>query len=123
MIDISGFSAQNSPPSHSSVAGIKLTTSSAQSNPQEKTFLPTDKTVQSVPVTELKPSLHTNASHVDIFVVSDNVFSLYKLPDGKVVSTIRNLRTGEEQTIPSLDTLTFFEAMRGQRGVFIEKDV
>lgn len=70
-----------------------------------------------------QPQTLDSSQRIDIFVVRDNVFSLYKLPNGEFFSKVRNLKTGEERTLPSLDSFAYFEAIRGDRGVFIEKDV
>lgn len=92
------------------------------------TPFPTDQVVQNTPTaTESQPA-PTNqtqdpAQRIDIFVVRDNVFSLYKLPNGDFFSKIRNLRTGEERIFPSIDSLSYFDAIRGNRGIFVEKRV
>ena len=83
-----------------------------------------EKAVQAVerPKAELPNNL-SEGQKIDIFVVRDNVFSLYKLPNGEFFSKIRDLRTGQEQVFPLLDTLSYYEALRGNRGIFIEKNV
>ena len=89
------------------------------------TSLPNDTSAHSdLPPHDLQvPKTLDPSQRIDIFVVRDNVFSLYKLPNGQFFSKVRNLKTGEEQILPRLDSFTYFEAIRGNRGIFIEKDV
>lgn len=98
-------------------------------------LLPSDQVVQNAaPAEDTDLSQQSKQSQrVDIFVVSDNVFSLYKLPNGELFSKVRNLKTGEEQVfslktgkeqaLPYIDTLTYFDAIRSNRGIFVEKRV
>lgn len=90
-----------------------------------KALLPSDQIIQQDASTHVaQDALPAETSQrIDIFVVRDNVFSLYKLPNGELFSKVRNLKTGEEKVFPSIDSLSYFEAIRGNRGMFIEKEV
>jgi hypothetical protein len=61
-----------------------------------------------------------NIPPANVYVVSDSVFTLYKMADGKMYSRVRNLKTGQTVTFPHLDTFSYNEAIRAQRGVLFE---
>lgn len=92
---------------------IRSSTAASVEKTEEKT---------QIPVAALPKNLQ-DGQKIDIFVVRDNVFSLYKLPNGELFTKIQDLRTGEEQIYPLLDSLSFYEALRGNKGIIIEQDV
>lgn len=122
MVDIVGVPIPGTP-HHTSGNNRGAVVQSAQNITVGNTQADPHMAAQSAENVEALAANIAKSQKVDVFVVSDSVFSLYKLPNGELFSTVRNLRTGEEKTLPSLDSFAFYEAMRGQRGVFIEKDV
>lgn len=90
-----------------------------------KALLPADKVISKENIIQVhqEQQFAEQQQRIDIFVVRDNVFSLYKLPNGELFSKIRNLKTGEEKIFPAIDSLSYFEAMRGNRGMFVEQNV
>lgn len=122
MVDITGVPIPSTP-HHTSGSNRGAVVPPAQNITTGNTQADPHMAAQSAENVEALAANIAKSQKVDVFVVSDSVFSLYKLPNGQLFSTVRNLRTGEEKTLPSLDSFAFYEAMRGQRGVFIEKDV
>lgn len=127
MIDITQTQGQNSFKGLGT-GGKGLPVSFSGSNTQgSRVMFPVDQVVQSdasasTPISAQKNMIE-QPQRIDIFVVSDSVFSLYKLPNGELFSKVRNLKTGEETTFPNLDSFSFFEAMRGTRGMFFEQEI
>lgn len=117
MIDITISNTSQTPPGHT----IKTTIATPQTT--IPTPLPMAQAAKPITKEEFEKRVpQENRTPVDIYVVSDSVFSLYQF-NGETFSKIRNLRTGEENIFPSLDSYDFYEALKGNRGTFFEADV
>ncbi len=60
------------------------------------------------------------ATAQEAFTVNRNIFTIFKLPDGKVYSRIRDLDSGEIKYFPTLDNFSYQKALQGQAGLIIE---
>ncbi len=119
MIDIITTNASQTPPGHTARTPVAV--------PQQNISISLPQAlaqkIQPISKEEFEKRVpQENRTPVDIYVVSDSVFSLYQF-NGETYSKVRNLRTGEENIFPSLDSYDFYEALKGNRGTFFEADV
>lgn len=63
------------------------------------------------------------ASLQESYTVNRSTFTLFRLPDGKMYSRVRNLDTGEIKYYPSLDNYTYAEALRNNTGTVYEEEI